>query len=107
MQLKAIENLKNIISLIILSPECTLPLSFVTSWYITPTAIFRSSEMLKVNQWQRGRVNQPGGGLPAARHSSRMGLLTTTVSFSIFPASSRLGGSARPKHTISSHKYDT
>lgn len=53
MQLKAIENLKTIISLIIQSPECTLQLSFVTSWYITPTAIFLSSEMLNVNQWQK------------------------------------------------------
>lgn len=37
----------------------------------------------------------PGRGFPDALHSRWIGLFTTTVSFNIFPASSRLGGSGK------------
>lgn len=54
-----------------------------------------SQKSSNVNRLQSPQVNIPGKGFPAALHSNCTGLFTTTVSFSIFPASSRLGGSAR------------
>lgn len=49
----------------------------------------------KVCTLQNPQTSPPGEGCPAAEHSSRTALFTTTVSFNIRPASSRLGGSAR------------